>query len=259
MITVHAVGYQFLNRDGIDMNRKNGSGDYLFLHFRCATEVFLDGHYQLVPENSFFLFEKDAPQIYRKTDGIFLNDWIHFDFDTYDNFFENLEIPFQTPIQIPESRLLTNLMEDIYTEFFNEGSMHPYIMDQNMQILFHKLSDIYRPLLEKKAASAKYIPILHDLRKHILNYQYVPTGAAEIAESLHISVSYFQHIYKELFHTSLQQDLIRGRIEHAAMLLHGTSLPVTDIAKLCGYENLEHFSRQFKAHKGMSPKQFRAS
>ncbi len=137
--------------------------------------------------------------------------------------------------------------------------MHPYIMVQNMQILFHKLSDIYRPLLEKKAASAKYIPILHDLRKHILNYQYVPASAAEIAKSLHISVSYFQHIYKELFHTSLQQDLIRGHIEHAAMLLHGTSLPVTDIAKLCGYENLEHFSRQFKAQKGVSPKQFRAS
>lgn len=257
MITIRAVGYQFLNQDGIDMNRKNGSGDYLFLHFRCQTEVFLDGAYQLVPENSFFLFPKDAPQIYRKKDGIFLNDWIHFDIVPYDNFFEHLELPFQTPFQIPESRFITNLMEDIYTEFFNEGSQHAYIMDQKMKILFHKLSDIYRPLLHGKTATTKYASVLHDIRKNILNYQYLPSGASEVAETLHISTSYFQHIYKELFGTSIQQDIIKGRIEHAAMLLQGTDLPVTDIAKLCGYENVEHFSRQFKAQKGCSPKQFR--
>ena len=61
----------------------------------------------------------------------------------------------------------------------------------------------------------------------------------------------------DCFGTSLHKDIIKGRIEHAAQLLLQTQMSVTDVAAACGYENLEHFSRQFKKYHGVAPSKFR--
>ena len=87
MITVRGVGYQFHNYFGIDINRTNGSGDFLLLYLRTPTEVMLNNQFQYVPAGNFILYKKGSPQIYRKTDGSFINDWIHFEAEPYDNFF----------------------------------------------------------------------------------------------------------------------------------------------------------------------------
>lgn len=74
MITVRGVGYQFHNYFGIDINRTNGSGDFLLLYLRTPTEVMLNNQFQYVPAGNFILYKKGSPQIYRKTDGSFIND-----------------------------------------------------------------------------------------------------------------------------------------------------------------------------------------
>lgn len=96
-----------------------------------------------------------------------------------------------------------------------------------------------------------------DIRQQILEYRYTPSCPEEVAEKLNISVSYLQHIYTDCFGTSLHKDIIKGRIEHAAQLLLQTQMSVTDVAAACGYENLEHFSRQFKKYHGVAPSKFR--
>ena len=73
---------------------------------------------------------------------------------------------------------------------------------------------------------------------------------------LNISTSHCQHIYKEFFGISIHQDMIRGRIEHAAALIQTTDMSISEIAAACGYENLEHFSRQFKKISRMTPTEY---
>lgn len=126
-----------------------------------------------------------------------------------------------------------------------------------MRVLFHKFSDMYKSLLAGGTSYGKYFDELSKIRQNIHNYQYVPDGADEIAKGLNISTSYFQHIYKKLFGVPVNQDIIKGRIEHAARLLMETDASVSEIAEQCGYENLEHFSRQFKKIKKVSPQKYR--
>lgn len=47
------------------------------------------------------------------------------------------------------------------------------------------------------------------------------------------------------------------RIEKAKTLLSETSLPISVIAFDCGYNNISHFNRVFKAELGISPQEFR--
>lgn len=49
----------------------------------------------------------------------------------------------------------------------------------------------------------------------------------------------------------------RVRMEHAAMVLGGTSRAISDVAAECGVENLSHFYRLFRAHYGTTPKAYR--
>lgn len=51
--------------------------------------------------------------------------------------------------------------------------------------------------------------------------------------------------------------MIKTKVEKAKMLLVSTDLSISDIAYACGYENVEHFCRQFKRASGRTPKQYR--
>lgn len=47
------------------------------------------------------------------------------------------------------------------------------------------------------------------------------------------------------------------RLNAAAEALHTTDEPVLTIASQCGFENLSYFNRSFKAHFGMTPREYR--
>lgn len=257
MIRLKNIGYQFVNVGGFDLHRDHGSGDYLFLFFRCDTEVFLDGHYRLIPANTFFLYEKGIPQIYRKLDGHFINDWMHFDFDQYDQYFEKLGIPFQTPITLPNSKIITDRISDLFIEFFNIGDQHEVIIDQLINVMFHQFSDLYRMMRSDNEKKKSHIGKFIEIRRRIQSYELLDKNSESLAQDMNMSKSYFQHLYREFFNSSVGQDLINARIDYACHLLHSTELSIRDISERCGYSNLEHFSRQFKKIKHISPSSFR--
>ena len=47
------------------------------------------------------------------------------------------------------------------------------------------------------------------------------------------------------------------RLEHAIRLLEATSLPVTEVAAVCGFDNLSYFHRCFRAYQGTTPRTHR--
>ncbi len=258
MVQIHMLGYDFVNTGGIDINRPNGSGDYLFLYLRCSAEICTDdGEWQEVPKGTYLLYDKGAPQIYRKRDGHFINDWIHFDVEPGDDLFEKLDFPLNTPLTLPDNRIISGMAYQLWDEFFDVGLHHDEIVDQLARSLFYKFSDLY--LFSQKSGNKTmlYHKELMDIRKKILNYEYQPEGAEELAAKLGMSTSYLQHLYKDFFHKTIQQDIICGRISYAARLLNGTSLPIAEIAEQCGYDSVEHFSRQFKKLRCCSPTNYR--
>lgn len=257
MIRVNRIGYHYYNYAGLEINRPHGTGDYLLLFFRVPAEVMQNGEYILVPANHFFLYNKGDSQIYRKMDDIFVNDWIHFDIEPYEEYFENLGIPFQTPFTLANNKLITDMLGDIYIEFFNEGEQHEFIMDYKVNAMFHKLSDMYRLGQKQSSAVNKYYNVLSRIRREILDYQYIPDNVEEVAGRVNMSASYLHHTYKDTFNTTIGQDIIKGKINYAEQLLQLTADSITEIARQCGYDNLEHFSRQFKKVKGVSPQKYR--
>ena len=74
---------------------------------------------------------------------------------------------------------------------------------------------------------------------------------------VHLSPSYFQNLYKQIFGISATNDVIRARIANAKSMLNYSSYKISTIAEECGYKNVEHFIRQFKKHEGYTPNKYR--
>ncbi|MBR1458274.1 MAG: substrate-binding domain-containing protein [Oscillospiraceae bacterium] len=79
----------------------------------------------------------------------------------------------------------------------------------------------------------------------------------ETASRLGFSESYLQHLYRTEFSVSLTNDVIHARVEKAKRLLTKTDLLISEVAELCGYQSLRHFTRQFGQYTGITPTDYR--
>ena len=94
----------------------------------------------------------------------------------------------------------------------------------------------------------------HVLRvENYIRAQYMqPVTVAGIAEELNLDRRYLSRLFKAHTGCTIQEFLIRVRLEAAAgHLRRGAS--VSEAAALCGYEDAANFSKMFKRHYGISP------
>ena len=95
------------------------------------------------------------------------------------------------------------------------------------------------------------------LRNRIMKNPELPWNISEIAESLYLSKSYLQKIYKSYFGRSIIEEMIKFRIDSAKTLLAQTDMTVTEISRECGYSSYNYFVRQFRMCEGHSPSEYR--
>ncbi len=80
----------------------------------------------------------------------------------------------------------------------------------------------------------------------------------EIADVCKLNRSYFSKLFKASKGCPPQEYLIRMRLAKAAEMMKTSSASIGDIAAYCGYPNQLHFSRSFKQHYGISPREWRS-
>jgi AraC-like DNA-binding protein len=84
-----------------------------------------------------------------------------------------------------------------------------------------------------------------------------PLGIKEIAAALGISQSHLRARFRASCGVSLGKHLRRLRLEKACGLLRLTPSRVSEVAELCGFNSIYHFSRAFHAAYGVSPMAYR--
>ncbi len=81
-------------------------------------------------------------------------------------------------------------------------------------------------------------------------------GVEQIARQLSVDRRYLGRLFREKYGMTLQQYLIRVRLEHAAALIaEGT--PAGEAGHLSGYDDTVNFYRMFKRYMGVGPAAYR--
>ncbi|MNE99083.1 HTH-type transcriptional activator RhaS [compost metagenome] len=79
----------------------------------------------------------------------------------------------------------------------------------------------------------------------------------EIAVKSDISVRHLNRIFRAYYQTTPIAYIQRLRLEQACTQLKLTNRSITEISYLCGFNDSNYLTRQFKKTYGMSPKAFR--
>ena len=82
-------------------------------------------------------------------------------------------------------------------------------------------------------------------------------GLVDVAEHSHVTVNHLIVLFRQHLGLTPSRYLWQLRTHHAALLLRRTSLPIAQVAEQSGFVSAFHFSRVFKQHYDLSPKQFR--
>lgn len=112
--------------------------------------------------------------------------------------------------------------------------------------------ELIRKFMEGIEGQGDYIDFI---KKYISLHYMNEITLNEVAEILSLSRSYLSTLFKKEIGISFTQYLIDFRLNRAIEIIQLENLPLNRVAEMVGYPNYPQFSKIFKKHKGMSPKE----
>ncbi|MGA7935405.1 MAG: AraC family transcriptional regulator [Kovacikia sp.] len=98
---------------------------------------------------------------------------------------------------------------------------------------------------------------LHEVFNFIeLNY-HQSIGLKEVAQAVGYSSAYLTDLVRRLTGKTVNNWIIERRIKEASTLLLETNYPINEIALKVGYQNINHFYRQFRNYYKHTPRTWR--
>lgn len=256
-MNVHCIGFNSVHgEDHCVSGRRYDKGYMLILMKSGGSFDFGKGDVR-AESDSVIIYGKNSVQNYRGDGGVFICDWICFDTVGDSDFFESLELPLDTIIHYTEAELLSSIIRSIAGEFYSTGTQRAKLMDSNLKVLLNKVKEACYPRGTVQQSADPHYTVLNELRERIYRNPQLKWSVDAMAADVNMSRSYFQHIYRELFGVSCISDVINGKIEKAKEILSETSCTISQAAAMCGYDNEEHFMRQFKKLVGVTPTAYR--
>ena len=97
------------------------------------------------------------------------------------------------------------------------------------------------------------------MRGYIKSHLNTNFSLADVADSVELSPYYASRIFREDQNMTIMDYAVQLRVNEACYLLANPNLRIDEIAAQLGYADSSYFSRVFKKHVGMSPRQYRLS
>ena len=156
---------------------------------------------------------------------------------------------------------IARIIENIVSEFDQKKDMYQSAVKSLVAQLFVLLLRDYRSKaenirLDKK--SVKLYETVYPALKKIQNGYREKISVDELASLCNVSKYHFCRIFKAVTSVSPIEYQTVYRIGIADILLKNSDKSITEIAYLCGFEDAAYFSRCYKKHTGVSPKEKRA-
>ncbi len=157
------------------------------------------------------------------------------------------------PYYDPEIQSIESILFDLDR---HSAIRHPLIGEWE---LANEMSEVLISTLKKGTTSPK--DKSSDPSYEIINYLNAhfnePITNEQIGKIFGRHPGYAGALVKRATGLGLHQYLLSVRISNAARLLEKSSASIGEIALMCGFEELNHFTRTFKKMNGMTPREYR--
>ncbi len=253
---VFAVRHRWPEKADFVLERKNGTDDFVFLHFISEAVLLCEDRSLSLAAGSVIVLAPHTPHTI-KAKGPLLHDWMHLTGNVQE---QMQEFGLETNQVYPAGgEALTLLMAELEREFFANRSFRK----QGLDILLSRVL-LYMARTVQPAERTASLPAadvqerLHAFREYMLIHTEMDWSVERMAGSVHLSAPRFYVVYRNLFGVTPMLDLRYARAERAKNLLLSGRYTVTEVAELAGYANVYQFIRSFRQLTGMTPGSYAA-
>lgn len=246
MINVNFVDYMRREVPEHEILRPHGSGDYLFLYFPASMRFYSGKECIITEKHACILLAPNAPHSFCGNPD-FINTFIHF--NVSENEIERFDITTNIFFYPSGFEKMNRIAFDIKSELLTGGEMYREMINSMMLellILIKRGFSSARPDALKEQFEKFRYEMLSDCSKDIT--------ISEISSDMGMSRTMFYKYYKNYFNSSPKQDILKMRMEKAAILLTNQRKTVSAVAEEVGFANTEHFTRYYKKYFGKTPR-----
>lgn len=155
---------------------------------------------------------------------------------------------------------LQKIVDEIITESIDETFKLFFLRVKAEELICRLLME-----LVKRDEQRLYDLNIHDIqaiykvKEQMLEDLAIPPVINDLAIEANMSPTKLKRLFRQIFGNSIFSYYQELRMKEASRLLKEEKLSVSDAGAQLGFTNLSHFSRVFKEHIGMKPKQYSRS
>lgn len=249
-ICVNNYGY-YEDITTVSVNRERGRVDYQLIYIKCGELIFgKTGEETVLSKGTVRLFRPGEPQQYKSGSIPVSYFWIHFsgcEAERILSFFKEKQYCIgELPAFEHYCRncAYEGNVEREFSELLNEGRLITLLAKLGEKIAGGGTND---------REIKKIRPALDAMHTEAL----IRYTNEELSQLCALSKDHFLKLFKKTMRVTPHQYYTSLVVNKGRYLLENTSYSIGEIAALCGIDDSLYFSRLFKKHTGLSPREYR--
>lgn len=154
-------------------------------------------------------------------------------------------------------QFVLHIWERMYSTYKDYGLYKGKKLAANLNALLSEINEVYQPLYRE--ASTRSISITHAFREEVSKSVKSIRSVKDYASILNISPNHLIKTVKQVTGKSPKKWIEDMVILEAKILLCQSGLNISEVSQEIGIMDASYFSRLFKKHTGLTPRQYRAT
>lgn len=210
--------------------------------------------YHLKAGNAFYIPMHTRGSYRADDDDPWQYTWIYFAGSSGSKFYEDLNLSEEAPIYTTNDCKAVNKAIEALERLSESGN--PYAVASGFYGLLNAMTASNRnQAAGRKKSGEEYITAC---KNYIAAKSCEKISVSDLCNLVKIDRTYLYRLFKEYLKTGPKEYILKTKLDTAKQLLSQSPLSVSEVAELVGYEDPFAFSKQFKLHFGISPRDYGA-
>ena len=257
IMRVTKVRHAWPEKAGFKLVRQDCNGEYIFIHFWQPVKLIINGKKTTTDPNAVIIINKNSSNSIECDGHDLIHDFLHIEGDDLLKLLDRKKLVTDTIYYPTSCGFITDVVRKIEGERFEGEIYEEDVISSYLNILFSLISRNNGKQNEGFMVDYRTETEFKNLRTMVFSNLERDWSISHMSEIVNLSESRFYVLYKAVFKTTPNQDLIMARMDYAKHLLsQNRSIAILDVAQKCGYSNEFHFIRIFKKNVGVTPKKY---
>ena len=234
-------------------SRKNFASYEILYTYEGEGSLFYQGKWYSLKRGQGFFIDCMQPHFYCTKTPVWVHGDLHFDGPACQTLFKSFSTDGNVLFYEQPGGKFQTLLEMVLRRLNNVDTCGTLAVSNSIgELLAHLF--FTRPGMGR----GRFINEMERASEYIRMHYREELSVAILAKEAAMSESHFAHEFRK-YHNGLSpiRFLLLTRIENAKQLLLLTDIPVHEVAELCGFQDINNFTRQFKKQTGANPSEFR--